>query len=102
LLAYPLSGQLGAWIGVPATFLVMAALAAISIVLAMRLWPAHDPAEIEHDHPEEEHAHAFGDALHHGPDVVGMPHPAPHRHEARRHSHVFVIDDHHPVWPSDK
>lgn len=100
LLAYPLAGNLGAWFGLSATFLFMAALSAVATVLAYRLWPADDPQEIEHVHPAEEHEHAYGDALHHGPDPSHTPHPVRHRHEALRHSHTFVIDDHHPVWPS--
>jgi len=101
LVAYPLAGRFGAAFGLSTTFLVMAVLAGLAAVLAFWLWPARDPAELEHTHPAEEHAHAFGDGLHHGPDVAQADRPVPHRHEGRRHAHVFVIDDHHPVWPSN-
>lgn len=100
LLAYPLAGNLGALVGLPKTFLLMAVLAAVATALAYHLWPVNDPQEIEHVHRAEEHEHAYGDCLHHGPDAAGVTHPIHHRHEALRHSHVFVIDDHHPVWPS--
>lgn len=101
LLAYPLAGRLGAALGLSQTFLVIAALAGLGTLAAFRLWPADDPAEVEHEHPPEEHEHAFGDALHHGPDASEADRPVHHRHDSQRHSHVFVIDDHHPVWPSN-
>jgi MFS family permease len=41
LLTYPLAGRFGAaGLGLDATFLVMAGLAALGVVLALRLWPA--------------------------------------------------------------
>jgi MFS family permease len=100
LLAYPLAGQLGALFGLSSTFLVMAVLAAASTLLAVRLWPAHDPVEIEHEHPALDHEHAYGDALHHDPAVAQIPRSVRHRHQPIRHKHVFIIDDHHPTWPS--
>lgn len=39
LLAYPLAGRLGQWLGVSGTFLVMAAIAGAGTLLAHRLWP---------------------------------------------------------------
>ena len=99
LLAYPLSGQLGAWIGLSPTFFFMAALTAIASICATRLWPSNDPAEVAHEHPAVEHEHAFGDEIHHEHEANGALHPVLHRHAPQRHSHVFVIDDHHPVWP---
>ncbi|CUH79249.1 MFS transporter [Tropicibacter naphthalenivorans] len=79
LLAYPLAGGLGAALGLSSTFWVMAGLAAGGTFAAMRLWPADDPAQIEHEHP--------------APDAhTGDQGPV-------RHSHAFVIDDHHPAWP---
>jgi len=101
LVAYPLAGQLGASVGLSWTFLVMALFAGVATVLAIRLWPANDPMELEHEHPAEEHEHAYGDPLHHDHATADAPHPKRHRHAPQRHSHVFVIDDHHPVWPSN-
>ncbi|MDX5357552.1 MAG: MFS transporter [Rhodobacterales bacterium] len=81
LITYPLAGRLGPGVGLEATFLVMAALAALGLGLALRLWPADDPAVLAHRHddlpPDHPHLRA------HGPD---------HRHE-------LVIDDLHPRWP---
>ena len=102
LLAYPLAGRLGAAAGLSTTFLVMAFLAGLSVFLAFRLWPANDPAELEHEHPQEEHEHAFGDPLHHDHGAIEALRPVHHRHEGMRHAHVFVIDDHHPVWPAGR
>jgi MFS family permease len=42
LVAYPLAGWLGASLGIPLTFLVLAALAGLAAVAAFRLWPATD------------------------------------------------------------
>lgn len=99
LLAYPLAGSLGAWLGLSTTFAIMAVLASVGAVLAIRLWPAEDPIEIAHVHLNVEHEHAFGDALHHDLSIVHADHPTRHSHAVLRHSHRFVIDDHHPVWP---
>jgi predicted MFS family arabinose efflux permease len=40
LVAYPLAGWLGASLGIPMTFLVLAVLAGLAAVVAFRLWPA--------------------------------------------------------------
>ncbi|MCW0001935.1 MFS transporter [Pararhizobium sp. YC-54] len=87
LITYPLAGWLGAKAGLPATFAILAAVAAAAILAATRLWPAHDPDEIEHVHDklDEGHPHLAGAIR------VGNGH---------RHSHVFVIDSHHPDWPA--
>lgn len=45
LVAYPLAGSLGLWIGLPATFAVMSAVCLVATVVAARLWPAHRPAK---------------------------------------------------------
>lgn len=100
LLAYPLAGSLGVWLGLSATFSVMAVLAAVGTVLALRLWPADDPIEIEHVHMDLEHAHSSGDRLHHDADIAHAEDPTWHRHGPIKHSHRFIIDDHHPVWPT--
>ncbi|MEM8870377.1 MAG: MFS transporter, partial [Pseudomonadota bacterium] len=100
LVAYPFAGYLGAWIGLSSTFLLMAAVTACATGLAHWQWPADDPSEIEHPHPAMEHQHAYGDALHHGPQGAMHAQATHHKHPALRHIHPFVIDDHHPVWPS--
>jgi hypothetical protein len=40
LVAYPLAGWLGASLGIPMTFLVLAVLAGLAAAVAFRLWPA--------------------------------------------------------------
>lgn len=104
LVAYPLAGWLGASFGQPAAFSTLAALAVISTAAALFVWPRNDPVEIDHSHAPMEHGHLHihGDHHHHehegweGPE----PHRHPHRHDAIRHTHRFVIDAHHPIWPT--
>lgn len=81
LLSYPLAGWLGPAVGMPTTFLVMAAIAAVGVVVATQLWPRSDPAEIEHSHGELPLDH---------------PHLAGH---GRRHIHAYIIDAEHKAWP---
>jgi hypothetical protein len=73
---------LGAKLGLPATFAVMAAIAVFALVLAVGVWPAGDPDEIEHEHPAlaPDHPHLAG--------------------AGRRHRHAFVIDWDHQAWPT--
>lgn len=80
LLAYPLAGRAGAVIGLPATALILAAIAAAAVAFAVRLWPADDPDMVEHSHDDLPASH---------------PHLAGHR----RHVHAYVIDDMHAAWP---
>ncbi|MDX0444473.1 MFS transporter [Sinorhizobium medicae] len=89
LITYPLAGWLGATVGLPATFSALGVIAAAAIFIATRLWPADDPEEIEHVHDDlaADHPH-LADA-----ERVGDGH---------RHSHVFVIDSHHPDWPNER
>lgn len=102
LLAYPLAGYLGVWLGLPTTFLILSMLSAGATITAYKLWPADDPSELVHTHIALEHAHAYGDPLHHDAKIVAASEPLHHSHQAHRHSHAFVIDDHHPAWPSSK
>ena len=82
LITYPAAGWLGARLGLPATFAVMAAIAALAVVTAIRLWPAGDPDEVEHEH-------------------ASLPHDHPHlQGTGRRHRHAFVIDREHTIWPT--
>ena len=82
LITYPAAGWLGLRFGLDSAFLVLALSALASVALALRLWPRHDPDAIAHvhDHPAGTHA-------------AGAPEVPLH------HSHAFVIDDQHPVWP---
>lgn len=87
LLTYPLAGWLGATVGMTAAFAVLGAIAALAIVLAIQLWPTADDNEIEHVH----------ETL-----PVGHPHLAGAERTGRghRHVHAYIIDSHHPEWPS--
>jgi len=81
LLTYPLSGWLMTRFGVVAALVVLAALAAIGLITALRLWPQHDPEVLAHHH-----------------DNLPLDHP--HLNGARDHAHPFVVDDDHPRWAS--
>jgi MFS family permease len=82
LITYPAAGWLGATIGLPATFVAMAIIAGLALAIALRVWPAGDPDEIEHEHASlsAEHPHLAG--------------------AGRRHRHAFVIDREHQAWPT--
>lgn len=103
LLAYPLSGWLGAELGLTGTFAVLGVIALASTAAAAFSWPRNDPLVLEHDHEPQRHAHRHYHDEHHqhvhegweGPE----PHSHPHRHTLGRHRHVFAIDAHHRQWP---
>jgi H+ antiporter protein len=82
LFTYPAAGWLGARLGLPATFAALAAVAALAVVVAIRVWPADDPDEVEHEHASLPHDH---------PHLAGT---------GRQHRHAFVIDREHTAWPS--
>ena len=86
LIAYPLAGWAGAALGLPATAIILAALATIAIGIGFAVWPADDPEIVEHRHDE-------------------LPADHPHLAEtgdAHRHAHAYVIDDMHPAWPGGR
>lgn len=85
LIAYPVSGWLGAKAGMTATFGALCALAVVAVSIVFVLWPEHDPDELEHEHPNlpPDHPHMRGG---HG----------------GRHTHSFKIDGHHVEWPRGK
>jgi hypothetical protein len=78
---YPLSGWLLTVYGVVPALIVLALLAAIGVLVAVKLWPAGDPSEFEHTH-----------------DNLPLDHP--HLNGKRHHAHPFVVDDQHPRWAS--
>ncbi len=84
LICYPLAGQVGASIGQVAAFSVLALTAALGTILALRVWPAHDPDAMTHSH-----------------DGLALDHPHLRDGHAKGESgtHAFVIDDLHPNWP---
>lgn len=73
LLFYPLAGWAGARWGMPVTFVLLGLAAAVALLVAWRVWPAHDPEVVQHQHAD-------------GTD----------------HAHPFLIDDQHPHWPGPK
>ncbi|NDW00041.1 MFS transporter [Salipiger sp. PrR002] len=79
LLTYPLSGWLMTSFGTVPALIVLAALSGVGMLLALRLWPAGDPTEVEHTHEN-------------------LPRDHPHLKSGPRHRHALVIDDAHPTW----
>lgn len=82
LLAYPVAGQAGALLGMPAASALLAAIAVIGLIAGLWKWPAVDPEAVDHHHAElpADHPHLAGQAR------------GPHRHP-------YVIDDLHMEWP---
>lgn len=83
LVSYPLVGWLGAAFGMPTAFIAMAVIAAAGLFLAVRIWPASDPVELEHSHSD-----------------LPAHHPHLEAHRGRKHTHAFVIDNEHTIWPA--
>jgi len=83
LVTYPVAGWVGNSTGLSTTSLVLAAITLVGAVTARLMWQADDPEVIAHDHPDL------------APDD-------PHLQGAtqKRHTHVFVIDEHHRRWPN--
>ncbi|MFF3378756.1 MFS transporter [Streptomyces sp. NPDC002680] len=79
LLTYPLAGWLGAVAGLRFAVFALGAVALGGALLAVRLWPAREPAPVEHEH-------------------AGLPAGHPHLADARRvgggwrHSHHPLLD----------
>jgi MFS family permease len=86
LLAYPLAGWFGSGAGMTVTLLVLAGLAIPGLLLAAKLWPACDPAELLHRHDDLPPSH---------------PHLAGGRSSDGEHAHPYVIDSFHPQWPEE-
>ncbi len=81
LVTYPLAGWLGSAFGMGAAAIGLAVLGGLALIAVIRLWPATDPVEVRHDHPDL---------------PAGHPHLQDH---ANSHSHPLVIDDLHQSWP---
>ena len=86
LVTYPIAGWLGAKSGLPLTFAALGLIAAVAVFAAVRLWPAHDPDEIEHVHDTLDAGHP------HLADAVRVD-------NGHRHAHRYVIDSCHTEWP---
>jgi len=89
LITYPLVGWLGAVYGIDIVFCVMAGIIAVAFVAALLLWPKDDTIELTHRHTDlpENHPHIQG------AEPIG---------NGYRHSHPFVIDKQHKVWPREE
>lgn len=85
LITYPLAGWGGVAFGLPATSLVLAALASTAVLTAFLVWPARDAEMIEHTH----------DAL-----AADHPHWKDGLHQAgNHHAHAYRSDELHSFWP---
>jgi MFS family permease len=82
LVTYPLAGWLGSAFSMAAAALGLAGVGAVAMVAVIRLWPAQDPIEVAHAHPDLPPDH---------------PHLSDH---ADGHRHALVIDGLHRHWPS--
>ena len=81
LLTYPIAGALMVFGGEVMALVVLGAMTSVAFAAALRLWPAHDPLEIEHDHHD-------------------LPLDHPHIRHGHRHAHAYTIDDLHRSWPT--
>lgn len=103
LIAYPVAGVLGARIGIEQTALLLGGAIFLFSAGAALIWPRQDTHQLEHRHEPLEHLHPHTHGPHHSHDHRGdegpEPHVHPHYHAGMRHSHTFVIDEHHLHWP---
>jgi len=106
LVTYPLAGWSGATLGLATAFAIMGAIALISALAALLLWPAQEPGALEHLHASMDHSHLHYHDEHHPHEHEGWegpePHSHPHHHAAVKHRHRLVIDEHHPKWPKQE
>lgn len=88
LITYPIAGWAGEAFGMAPAMIILGAIALLGAVVAMLVWPANEPAELEHEHPD-----------------LPADHPLFEKYPAtgarNRHAHVFIIDDEHRVWPTN-
>lgn len=85
LMAYPLAGWLGSRVSLEMALLLLSGAGAAVAALALRVWPADDPLERPHSHPElpDDHPHLQ---------------KVPAEGKRHRHVHAFRIDELHPTW----
>lgn len=104
LIAYPLAGWAGGLLSMTQVFPLLAAVVLASSLAALLLWPRRESTELEHWHEAHEHEHLHLHDEHHMHEHEGWegpePHSHPHRHASMRHKHPYVIDLHHPDWPT--
>lgn len=85
LIAYPLAGWLAVYVSLELALLILSGICAVVACTAMLVWPADDPVERPHSHPEmpDDHPHLKQEP------ATGAQH---------QHAHAFHIDDLHPAW----
>lgn len=103
LVFYPLAGFLSTHFDVEITAFFLSMSIFVFVALAAILWPKDDQAVLVHVHSEKTHEHKHIHDPHHKHNHEGWeghePHSHPHHHRSVRHSHAYVIDDHHATWP---
>ncbi len=82
LITYPIAGFFGARFGLDVTFIVLAAIAALGLVVATRIWPASGSEKLAHKHPD-----------------LSPQHPHLREYGIANHRHAIVVDDLHQKWP---
>ena len=82
LITYPLAGWLGASFGLSQAAFGLAGLGGVAMVAVIVLWPATDPADLPHAHPD-----------------LPPDHPHLRNHAGAEHRHALMIDDLHRRWP---
>ncbi len=85
LVAYPLAGWIATWVSLETAMLTLSLLCLTTTMVALKVWPAHDPIEREHAHPELPDTH---------PHLQDPKAAGPHH----SHVHAYTIDDLHPNW----
>ena len=106
LIAYPLAGWVGAGASLTVAFAIMALVAALATLAAFFIWRGESSLPLLHTHAALHHEHLHVHDEHHQHAHQGHegdePHSHPHHHDAVEHSHEFVVDLHHPYWPTGR
>jgi MFS family permease len=106
LITYPLAGWVGAGVSLTVAFAILAGVALLSLLAALAFWRAESRTPLLHRHDAVCHEHLHEHDEHHQHEHEGHegdePHSHPHQHEAIEHRHEFIIDLHHPVWPTGR
>lgn len=85
LITYPIAGWAGDAFGMAVAMLILGTIALFGAILSLIVWPKDSAKPVAHSHPDlpANHAHFKQYQLH-----------------GKSHTHVFVIDDEHRVWPT--
>jgi len=83
LVTYPTAGWAAQGLGMGGALMLLGVLALLGVIVARAVWPEGLPDGIVHEHTD-----------------LPPDHPHLREHGGRRHTHVFVIDDEHRVWPT--